>query len=43
MIKYQGNINQSKLEKVSSTYAGNDPFFTKNYDHRIFKNVKTSY
>lgn len=35
MIAYQGDISKEKEEKYSSTYLGNDPFFTSNYDKRF--------
>ena len=31
IITYQGDISREKQERVSSSYLGNDPFFTKNF------------
>jgi hypothetical protein len=43
MIKYQGNISKEKQETASSNYTGNDPFFTKNYNHRYGISTKNFY
>jgi hypothetical protein len=34
MILYQGNPSADKIEKASSSYLGNDPFFSNNYRER---------
>jgi hypothetical protein len=31
MITYQGNVSKEREEKASSSYLGNDPFFSRNY------------
>lgn len=38
MILYQGNPNREK-DYVNKDYAGNDPFFTSNYDNKFKKSV----
>ena len=38
MILYQGNPNKEK-DYVNKDYAGNDPFFTSNYDNKFKKSV----
>ena len=35
MIKYQGDMSKEKREQASLKYAGNDPFFTKNYNTKF--------
>lgn len=35
MIRYQGDVSREKQEKASSDYAGNDPFFNRNYDFKF--------
>lgn len=35
LILFQGNLSAEAREKNSSSYLGNDDFFTRNYDNRI--------
>jgi hypothetical protein len=35
MVLYQGDVTRSKDTTTSSSYLGNDPFFTKNYNNRF--------
>ena len=35
MIRYQGNVSREKQEKANEDYAGNDPFFKRNYDFKL--------
>ncbi len=35
MIRYQGDVSKEKQERANNSYAGNDPFFKRNYDFRF--------
>lgn len=35
MIKYQGDVSKERQERANNSYAGNDPFFKRNYDFRF--------
>lgn len=35
MIRYQGDVSKEKQERANNSYAGNDPFFNRNYDFRF--------
>ena len=37
MIRYQGDVSKEKQEKADSSYDGNDPFFTRNYNYKFMK------
>lgn len=39
IITYQGNLNKESFEEVDSSYLGNDPFFTKNYNDKFKINL----
>ena len=39
MILYNGNLNSSKQFKEED-YAGNDPFFSRNYDNKFISKFK---
>ena len=41
VILYEGNMNPESRRVNLDNYAGNDPFFTKNYDNRFSKFSKT--
>ncbi len=35
MIRYQGDVSKEKQDRANNSYAGNDPFFKRNYDFRF--------
>lgn len=39
IITYQGNLNKESFEEIDSSYLGNDPFFTKNYNDKFKINL----
>lgn len=41
MISYQGNISREREEKANSSYLGNDPFFKRNYDDKVYNVIKS--
>lgn len=42
LILYNGDVSKEKIEKNRSSYLGNDPFFSTNYDNRFSKFSKKS-
>lgn len=42
LILYNGDVSKEKIERNNSSYLGNDPFFSTNYDNRFSKFSKKS-
>lgn len=41
MITYQGNVSRERQERESSSYLGNDPFFSRNYKASKFSKIES--